>query len=214
MKGIFLAILIPLIGQCTMPHSQNQRLTDMAPTNSLNKVTDTATFGAGCFWCTEAVFSQLEGVISVMPGYSGGKTRNPSYREVCSGLTGHAEVAQIVFDPSKISFEELLEVFWEVHDPTSLNRQGADQGSQYRSVIFYRNEGQRIAASLQKEKLDKSGIFDEPIVTEISPATAFFPAEDYHNDYYYNNMSAPYCQVVIAPKVEKVRKLFIERLKK
>jgi len=214
MKGIFLAILIPLLGQCTMPPSQNKKLTDMSPNNTIEKITDTATLGAGCFWCTEAVFSQLEGVISVMPGYSGGKIRNPSYREVCSGLTGHAEVAQIVFNSLKISFGELLEVFWEVHDPTSLNLQGADQGTQYRSVIFYHNEEQRIAAINQKEKLDKSGIFDKPIVTEISPAMTFYPAEDYHNDYYYNNMSAPYCQLVIAPKVEKVRKLFNEKLKK
>lgn len=197
-----------------MPPSQNHKHSDMPLTNIKDEVTDTATLGAGCFWCTEAVFSQLEGVISVLPGYSGGKTGNPTYREVCSGLTGHAEVAQIVFEPSKISFEELLEVFWEVHDPTSLNRQGADHGTQYRSVIFYHNEAQRIAATHQKERLDKSGIFDKPIVTEIRPDMAFYQAEDYHNDYYSNNMSAPYCQVVIAPKVEKVRKLFNQRLKK
>jgi peptide-methionine (S)-S-oxide reductase len=176
--------------------------------------TDTATFANGCFWCTEAIFEQLEGVISAVSGYSGGSVVNPTYKQVCTGETGHAECLQIVYDPKKISFDELLEVFWETHDPTTLNRQGNDIGTQYRSGVFYHNEEQKKKAELYKEKLDKSGAFDNPIVTEITPFTKFYPAEDYHQQYFENNEGAnPYCRVVIRPKVDKFRKVFKDKLK-
>ncbi len=174
---------------------------------------DTATFGAGCFWCVEAVFQDLNGVIEVKSGYSGGKIANPTYREVSSGLTGHAEVVQIVYDSSVISFDELLEVFWQTHDPTTLNRQGADVGTQYRSAIFYHNEHQKERAEYYKRKLNEEKTFDLPVVTEISPFDAFYVAEDYHQEYYNNNKNQPYCRVVIAPKVEKVKKVFGDKLK-
>ena len=175
---------------------------------------ETATFGTGCFWCTEAIFKELEGVISVMPGYSGGQTVNPTYKEVCSGETGHAECTQIVFDPSKISYDELLEVFFKVHDPTSLNRQGNDVGTQYRSVIFYHNDEQKRLAGKYKTELDRSGAYDKPIVTQIVPMEKFYPAENYHHDYYeYNKDKNPYCAVVVRPKLEKFRKVFSEKLK-
>lgn len=176
--------------------------------------TDTATFGAGCFWCVEAVFQDLDGVLSVSSGYSGGKIKNPTYREVCSGLTGHAEVIQIVYQPAKISYDELLEIFWQTHNPTTLNRQGNDMGTQYRSVIFYHNEEQRELAEKYKKALNDVQAFDKPIVTEISPAAEFYKAEDYHQNYYNANGEAPYCQFVIKPKVEKVKKVFGEKLKK
>jgi peptide-methionine (S)-S-oxide reductase len=179
-----------------------------------NNQLDTATFGAGCFWCVEAVFERLEGVISVESGYSGGTIKNPAYREVTSGRTGHAEVARIVYNPTVISFDELLEVFWQTHDPTTLNRQGADVGTQYRSVVFYHSEEQREKAEYYKNKLNESGAFDRPIVTEISPLINYYPAEDYHQNYFNNNSSAPYCQYVIVPKIEKLQKVFSEKLKK
>lgn len=178
-----------------------------------NSNIDTATFGAGCFWCVEAVFQRLEGVISVKSGYSGGTVKNPSYKEVCGGLTGHAEVAQITYDKNKISFDELLEVFWKTHDPTTLNRQGNDHGTQYRSVVFYHNEEQKKLAEKYKEEINKSGAYPNPIVTEISPFTAFYPAEDYHQNYYNENGSEGYCQYVIQPKVEKFEKIFKSKLK-
>jgi peptide-methionine (S)-S-oxide reductase len=177
-------------------------------------MTDTATFGAGCFWCVEAVFQNLEGVVSVASGYEGGKIKNPTYKEVCSGLTGHAEVLQVIYDPTKISFKELLEVFWGTHDPTTLNRQGADSGTQYRSVIFYHNEEQKMLSEKYKKELDASGAFDRPIVTEISPASTFYKAEDYHQNYYNENGSQPYCTFVIKPKVDKMKKVFGNKLKK
>lgn len=201
-----LLMALPLVAMCTPDSHRNSEI--MEKTDVLTVKTDTATLGAGCFWCTEAVFNMIDGVISVTPGYSGGRIANPTYREVCSGLTGHAEVAQIIFDPQKLSYRELLQIFWEMHDPTSLNRQGADHGTQYRSVIFYHNEQQKHEAERQKELLGKSEIYNDPIVTEISPAAKFYKAEDYHNDYYENNKSAPYCRLVISPKVEKIRKLF------
>ena len=172
-----------------------------------------ATFGSGCFWCTEAVFLRLKGVESVKSGYTGGKIKNPAYREICSGLTGHAEVVQISYDPSMISFEELLEIFWNTHDPTTLNKQGADEGTQYRSVIFYHNEEQKKLAEQYKTQLANSGLFKNPIVTEISPLTEFYKAEDYHQDYYALNQSQSYCQYVIRPKVEKLKKQFETKLK-
>ncbi len=163
-----------------------------------------ATFGAGCFWCTEAVFERLDGVHSVVAGYAGGTTVNPTYKEVCSGTTGHAEVAQITFDPAKISYEELLNVFWHAHDPTTLNRQGADEGTQYRSVIFYYDEKQKAAA--EKSKADVQANFAKPIVTYIEPLKQFYTAENYHQDYYKNNPQAPYCTFVIRPKLEKLKR--------
>ena len=175
--------------------------------------TDTATFAAGCFWCVEAVFQELKGVYSVTSGYTGGKIKNPTYREVCSGLTGHAEACQIVFDPAVITYDELLEAFWSSHDPTTLNRQGADQGTQYRSAIFYHNEEQKKLALSYKEKLNAENAFEKPVVTEISPATVFYKAEDYHQDYYNENGNAPYCTFVIKPKLDKFRKVFKDKLK-
>ena len=170
------------------------------------KESEKATFGAGCFWCVEAVFQRLEGVQDVLPGYSGGDKDNPTYKEVCTGRTGHAEVAQITFDPTIISFDELLNMFWQSHDPTTLNRQGNDVGTQYRSAIFYHNEEQRSTAEKSKEKFDISGIFSNQIVTEITALDQFWLAEDYHNNYYENNPNQPYCRIVIKPKLDKLFK--------
>ena len=176
---------------------------------------DTATFGTGCFWCTEAVFEQLEGVISVTSGYAGGHVANPSYKDVCTGETGHAECVQIVYDTSKISFDELLEVFWQVHDPTTLNRQGGDVGTQYRSVIFYHDDEQKQKSEKYKTELNKSGAYDNPIVTTLEPITKFYTAENYHQEYYeLNKNSNPYCSIVIQPKLEKFEKVFKNKLKK
>jgi len=179
-----------------------------------NAQLDTATFGTGCFWCTEAVFQELEGVVSVTSGYSGGTVVNPTYEEVCSKTTGHAECLNIVYDSSKISFDELLEVFWQVHDPTTLNRQGADVGPQYRSVIFYHNEEQKAKAEKYKAELDKSGAWDRPIVTTLEKFDVFYPAEAYHQNYYNTHTSQGYCQFVIRPKLEKFEKVFKNKLKK
>lgn len=175
---------------------------------------DTATFGTGCFWCTEAIFQQLEGVVKVTSGYSGGNVGNPSYKQVCTGTTGHAECLNIVYEPAKITFDELLEIFWQVHDPTTLNRQGNDVGTQYRSVIFYHNEAQRSRAQQYKNALDKSGAWDNPVVTTMEPFVKFYPAEDYHQNYYKQNGGERYCQFVIRPKVEKFEKVFKDKLKK
>ena len=178
-----------------------------------NKELSTATFGTGCFWCTEAVFQQLEGVEKVTSGYSGGKGENPSYKDVCSGNTGHAECLNIEYNPAKISFEDLLEVFWKTHDPTTLNRQGNDVGTQYRSVVFYHNEEQKAIVQQQITALNKSGSWKNPIVTTLEPFVKFYPAENYHQDYFNNNGGNPYCQVVVRPKVEKFEKVFKAKLK-
>jgi peptide-methionine (S)-S-oxide reductase len=175
---------------------------------------DTATFGEGCFWCTEAVFQRLEGVVSVESGYSGGTIPNPSYEQVCTGTTGHAEVTQVTYDPSKVSYDELLQVFWKTHDPTTLNRQGNDSGTQYRSVIFYHNATQKELAEKYKKELNASGAWKDPIVTEISPFKTFYKAESYHQDYYNNNTNKPYCMFVIGPKLDKFEKVFKDKLKK
>lgn len=172
-----------------------------------------AVFGGGCFWCTEALFSQLKGVVKVVSGFSGGAVPNPSYREVCTGTTGHAECTQITYDPSVISYPELLEVFWTTHDPTTLNRQGADVGTQYRSVIFYTDEDQRKQAIEYKERLEKEKIWSKPIVTEITKFDKFYSAEAYHQEYYENNPNQAYCKIVITPKIEKFRKVFADKLK-
>ena len=184
-------------------------------TNKMNqKNTEIATLGSGCFWCTEAIFQELKGVEKVESGYMGGELKNPTYKDICTGETGHAEVCQITFDPEIISFTELLEVFWQVHNPTTLNRQGADVGTQYRSAIFYHNEEQKKTAKELLEELDKSEAYNDPIVTEITEAEKFYKAENYHQDYYNLNKSQPYCSFVIKPKQDKFRKVFKDKLKK
>lgn len=180
---------------------------------SENINTGTATFGSGCFWCTEAIFERVNGVIDVVSGYAGGHVENPTYEAVCDGTTGHAECTQIIFNPDVISYDELLEIFWKTHDPTTLNRQGNDVGTQYRSVIFYHNEEQKQKAEYYKKKLEEENIWNDPIVTEISPLTVFYKAEKYHQDYYENNSSQSYCAFVITPKIEKFEKVFKDKLK-
>ena len=181
---------------------------------SNSKNIETATFGTGCFWCTEAIFQQLEGVAKVTSGYSGGHIVNPTYEQVCDKKTGHAECLNIEYDKTKISFDELLAVFWQSHDPTTLNRQGNDVGPQYRSAIFYHNEEQKQKAEKYKEELNKSGAYNDPIVTEITPFKNFYPVEKYHQDYYINNPEQSYCYYVVRPKVEKFQKVFKDKLKK
>lgn len=215
LRWVFGMIALFAFIQCSQgkPDSSHESKTDILVENT-NQNLDTAIFGAGCFWCVEAVFQSLEGVHSVASGYAGGHIKNPSYREVCTGRTGHAEVARIIYDPAVIGFEELLEVFWKTHDPTTLNRQGNDVGTQYRSAIYYTSESQREQAAYYKKRLDESGAFSDPIVTEIAPLEVFYPAEDYHQNYFNNNPNEGYCQFVIAPKVEKFKKAFAEKLKK
>jgi peptide-methionine (S)-S-oxide reductase len=179
--------------------------------NSTGK--EVATLAGGCFWCLEAVFDNLQGVEDVVSGYSGGKTANPTYHQVSSGATGHAEVIQITFEPEEISYQDLLEVFFTIHDPTTLNRQGSDVGTQYRSAIFYHSPEQEAIAEQVIAELEAAGIWDDPIVTEIVPFTAFYPAEDYHQEYFTKNPRQPYCQMVVAPKVAKFRKKYMDRLK-
>ena len=175
---------------------------------------DTITFGSGCFWCSQAVFERVDGVVSATAGYSGGDVSHPTYEQVCTGKTGHAEVVQVVYNPRKVSLEKLLEIFWKTHDPTTLNRQGADVGTQYRSVIFYHNDKQKAVAEALKKRLEEEKIWADPVVTEISPFKNFYPAEKYHQDYYRNNPSAGYCQFVITPKLEKFEKIFREQVRK
>jgi peptide-methionine (S)-S-oxide reductase len=208
---IWMAGVLPACGQPAVTKKNKSPMT----TPAFAGKTDTATFANGCFWCTEAIFEELDGVISAVSGYTGGVTENPTYKEVCSGSTGHAECIQITYDPQRISFDELLEVFWKTHDPTTLNRQGNDVGTQYRSGIFYHNEEQRQKAEAYKVALNRSGAWNDPIVTEISPFTVFYSAEDYHQQYMeLNGNSNPYCQFVIQPKLDKFRKVFGEKLKK
>jgi peptide-methionine (S)-S-oxide reductase len=171
-----------------------------------------ATLGGGCFWCTEAIYLGIKGVVKVVSGYSGGKLKNPTYREVCSGLTGHAEVIQVTYDPAQVSYADILEIFWNTHDPTTLNRQGADEGTQYRSVVFYQNEEQKKIAEQYLQQLDASGKYPGKLVTEISPLGNFYPAEEYHQNYFNQNQGQGYCQFVIRPKVEKFRKQYHEKL--
>ena len=187
---------------------------DESPPETTEAKNEVATFGAGCFWCVEAVFDELEGVVSVESGYTGGQVLNPTYRQVCEGDTGHAEACRITFDPAKISFDELLEVFWQTHDPTTPDRQGGDQGPQYRSAIFYHGDRQKELAEKYKKALDESGAFPAPIVTEITAASIFYKAEDYHQDYFASNPYDGYCNAVARPKVDKVRKVFKDKLKK
>jgi peptide-methionine (S)-S-oxide reductase len=179
----------------------------------MTKQLETATFGGGCFWCTEAVFQQLQGVEKVVSGYAGGRVENPSYREVCSGSTGHAEVIQVTYDPATISYRDLLDVFLQTHDPTTPNRQGADVGTQYRSIILYQNDEEKAIAQQAIAETDAARVFDASIVTEITPLDRFYAAEEYHQDYFNSNPYQPYCQIVINPKVRKFRKSFGEKLK-
>lgn len=204
------------LGACTQnPTASTTAKKETNTINTMNTTTlDTATFGNGCFWCTEAIFQELKGVVKVTSGYSGGAVDNPTYKQVCSGTTGHAECLQIVYDTSVITYDELLEVFWMTHDPTTLNRQGADVGTQYRSVVFYHNDAQKAKAEHYREELDKNGAFDNPIVTTMEPFAKFYPAEDYHQNYYNDNQSSnPYCSIVIRPKLDKFEKAFKNKLK-
>lgn len=178
-----------------------------------NRSIETATFGAGCFWCVEAIFQQLKGVLMVIPGYAGGILKNPSYLKICEGKTGHAEVCQILFDPKIITYDELLEVFWLIHDPTSLNKQGNDIGSQYRSVIYYHSEKQKHFAEEFKQMIESSGSYLRPIITEITSFDEFYKAEEYHMNYYHSHEKAPYCSVEIGPKISKFRIVFKDKLK-
>lgn len=180
---------------------------------STEKSTELATLAGGCFWCLEAVYKELRGVSRVVSGYAGGHVESPTYREVCDGTTGHAEVVQITFDPSAVSYKELLEVFFTIHDPTTLNRQGADVGTQYRSAVFYHTPEQRETAEQVIAEMSAARVWDSPIVTEVAPLDKFYPAEDYHQDYFEKNPTQPYCRAVVAPKVSKFRKLFLDRLK-
>lgn len=211
MKLLLGALVSVGLFACTSENKYNAMSASIVPTTE--KI-DTATFGTGCFWCTEALFEQLNGVLKVTSGYSGGHVANPSYKAVCEGTTGHAECVQVQYEPNKISYDELLEVFWQVHDPTTLNRQGADVGTQYRSVVFFHNAEQKQKAEHYKAELEKSGAFPKPIVTEIAAFAKFYPAEDYHQEYYANNKNTnPYCAVVIRPKMEKFQKAFANKLK-
>lgn len=220
MKLMFTQALVSItLWSCALRESPQKNMSNDLMANSLTNgsaVTskiDTATLGTGCFWCTEAIFQQLNGVLKVTSGYSGGHIVSPTYKDVSTGTTGHAEVIEVVYDPTVITFDELLEVFWQTHDPTTLNRQGNDVGPQYRSVIFYHNQEQKEKSEKYKKELNESGAFDKPIVTEISPYTAFYKAEDYHQDYYNNNGSQPYCYYVIRPKLEKLQKVFKSKLR-
>ena len=201
--------------QISMNKMENNLTTAAVAMNDDVQKTDTATFGAGCFWCVEAIFQQVEGVLKVKSGYCGGHVKNPTYEEVCSKTTGHAEVAQIVFDPSVISYDELLEIFWKTHDPTTLNRQGNDVGPQYRSAVFYHNEEQKKKAAFYKAELEKNKVFDKPIVTTIEPYKNYSEAENYHQNYYnLNKNNNPYCYYVIKPKLEKFEQVFKNKMRK
>jgi peptide-methionine (S)-S-oxide reductase len=197
--------------QSSMDSQKNQ--TPLESLSKINSTTDTATFGAGCFWCVEAIFQNLNGVQSVQSGYAGGNIKNPSYKEVCNGNTGHAEVCQIIFDPSKITFSELLEVFWKTHDPTTLNRQGNDMGTQYRSVIFYHTTEQKLLAEQYKKQINDEKAFQNPVITEIVPFTNYYAAEEYHQNYYNLNSEEGYCKFLIQPKLEKFEKIFKNKIK-
>lgn len=214
MLKVFFISIVSLMGLHSCAQKDNKTSTKKDSKIMSTAKLDTATFGTGCFWCTEAIFQQVEGVEKVTSGYSGGTVPNPTYEQVCSKTTGHAECLNIMYDPAKVSFDELLEIFWQVHDPTTLNRQGADAGPQYRSVVFYHNEEQKAKTAKYKAELDKSGAWDKPIVTTLEPFTEFYAAEAYHQNYYNNNTSQGYCQFVIRPKVEKFEKVFKSKLKK
>lgn len=212
-KFTLFACVISTCFACTQKTTTQVQTTNM--NQNKNQVNlDTATFGAGCFWCVEAIFQRLKGVDKVLPGYAGGHVENPTYKEVCSGTTGHAEVCRIFFDPKEISYKELLEIFWAFHDPTTLNRQGNDVGTQYRSVVFYHNEEQKILAEELKALFNKENTFDSKVVTEIVPISNYSDAEDYHQNYFNQNENKnPYCAATITPKVKKLKKVYEEKLK-
>jgi peptide-methionine (S)-S-oxide reductase len=193
--------------------NNDNKFSSTSTNNKNNKDVEIATIANGCFWCTEAIFSRVKGIKSVIPGYSGGTASNPSYEQVCTGKTGHAEAIQIKFDPRIITFEKILNIFWHTHDPTTLNRQGNDAGTQYRSAIFYHDENQKKAAEKLKNELAEEGVFKDRIVTEITPFSNFYAAENYHKDYYENNRNAPYCSYVIDPKIEKVLLKYSDEIK-
>ena len=208
---LLMAVTITSCGQQNNPKKITAMRNEPIP-NGIQ--TDTATFGEGCFWCTEAFFQKLDGVYKVLSGYGGGFVENPTYEQVCDKTTGHAELCRIVYDPKKITYDELLEVFWKTHDPTTMNQQGNDVGPQYRSVIYYHNDAQKTKAEDYKEVLNKSGAWDSPIVTTIEPFKNFYPAENYHQNYYNANQNQGYCRFVIAPKLEKFEKAFKNKFKK
>ncbi len=212
-KSILVIFIIAFVSCTVSAHKKVENKNKKQNTESMKGVA-LATFGNGCFWCSEAIFEQLEGVIKVEAGYAGGTVKKPSYKEVCSGNTGHAEVIRIEYDPEKISYRELLEVFFSTHDPTTLNRQGADVGTQYRSVIFYHTDAQKKEAEKMIAQLEKEKVFDDKIVTEITPIHNYFVAENYHQDYYNNNKNQGYCRMVINPKLDKFVKKFKDKLKK
>jgi len=212
LPGYIAFILALSINACAQP--QKKETNKQKPQiKSSSMGTETITFGSGCFWCTEAIFQQVKGVEKVVSGYSGGHVVNPTYEQVCEKNTGHAEVCQLTFDPSQVSVDELLEIFWQTHDPTTLNQQGNDVGPQYRSVVFYHNEMQKQRAEYFLKELSKSGAFEKPIVTTIEPYKNFYKAENYHQNYYNQNGSQPYCYFVIRPKVEKFEKAFKDKMK-
>lgn len=210
-----LPLVFCLFNSCKAESLNNQqaKISDMSIKPEFTDTTAVATFGAGCFWCVEAIFQDLNGVYSVESGYMGGEKKDPTYKEVCTGTTGHAEVCRIIYDPRLLTFKDLLEVFWQTHDPTTLNRQGNDAGTQYRSAIFYYSEDQKKESEFYKSELDKSGAFSDPIVTTLESVDTFYPAEDYHQNYFNQNGDQPYCSFVIKPKVEKFKKAFSSRLK-
>ena len=220
MKKIIFQLILVLSGfsafaQSDLSNSKSfKEMNTRRGATGVKQKTETATFATGCFWCTEAKFQQLKGVKKVTSGFTGGTVANPTYEQVCTGTTGHAEVIKVTYDPAKISYNELLQAFFLSHDPTQLNRQGNDVGTQYRSVIFYGNEDQKEEAAFYTKKLQESGAYDKPVVTEIAPLTKFYVAEDYHQNYYNENGSQPYCMMVIRPKLEKFKKAFASHLKK
>lgn len=210
MKVILISAVLAVAGfsSCTQRESPKSQKYTAAKYVSNNMKTETITLGSGCFWCTEAIFQQIDGVVKVVSGYSGGHVANPTYEQVCEKNTGHVEVCQLTYDPTKVSIDEILEVFWQTHDPTTMDRQGNDVGPQYRSAVFYHTEEQREKAEHYKAELTKSGAFGKPIVTVIEKVKNFYPAEDYHQNYYNNNQNQPYCYFVIRPKLEKYEKVF------
>lgn len=209
------AFVLSILGFLSTPNAVHQEGNQQLrqTTSQRHMQLDTATFAAGCFWCVEAIFQEVKGVQSVTSGYAGGHVKNPTYEEVCTGSTGHAETSQIVYDPKEVSFVDLLEIFWRTHDPTTLNRQGDDIGTQYRSAIFYHNPEQKRLAEEYKKKLDASGVYSSPVVTEITPYTNFYKAENYHQNYFNDHQNQPYCRLVIQPKLEKFTKVFKDKLK-
>ena len=212
-KGLSL-LLVLISSSCNAKENANLNKEFKEPIKTkVKEGMEVATFAGGCFWCTEAVFLEIKGVEKVISGYTGGKTVNPTYKEICTGETGHAEAIQITYDPKQVAYEDLLEVFFGTHDPTTLNRQGADIGTQYRSEIFYHSEEQKNKAENYIQLLEKEKLYNKPIVTKISSAVVFYPAEDYHQNYYNQNSSQGYCQMVIAPKLEKLRKYYKSKLK-